>query len=82
MRYGGDEFLISWQPDKDTDPDPDALIGDVNTLLRELSADKPYKLMMTVGHVCCTDPKEPLVSYIRQADALLYQRKSALNINR
>ncbi len=81
-RYGGDEFLISWQPDKDTDPDPDALIGDVNILLRDLSADKPYKLMMTAGHVCCTDPKEPLVSYIRQADALLYQRKSALNINR
>ena len=81
-RYGGDEFLISWQPDKDKDPDPDALIGDVNILLRELSADKPYKLMMTAGHVCCTDPKEPLVSYIRQADALLYQRKSAANILR
>ena len=81
-RYGGDEFLISWQPDKDTDPDPDALIGDVNILLRELSADKPYKLMMTAGHVGCTDPKEPLVSYIRQADALLYQRKSAANILR
>ncbi len=74
-RYGGDEFLISWQPDKDTQTDPDALTEDVNALLQELSSDKPYKLAMTMGHVCCTNPKEPLISYIRQADSMLYQRK-------
>ena len=74
-RYGGDEFLISWQPDKDTQTDPDALTEDVNALLQELSSDKPYKLAMTMGHVCCTNPKESLISYIRQADSMLYQRK-------
>ncbi|MDO4846034.1 MAG: GGDEF domain-containing protein [Oscillospiraceae bacterium] len=81
-RYGGDEFLISWQPDKDTEPDPDALAREVNTFLQELSSDKPYKLAMTTGYVCCTNPKEPLISYIRQADSMLYQRKRAASIGR
>ena len=30
-RYGGDEFLLSWPPDKDNDDDPEAFIKDVNT---------------------------------------------------
>ncbi len=81
-RYGGDEFLLSWQPDKDAEPDPDALTRDVNAFLQELSNDKPYKLAMTMGNVCCTDPKEPLISYIRQADSMLYQRKRAADIGR
>jgi diguanylate cyclase (GGDEF)-like protein len=81
-RYGGDEFLFSWEPEKDTDPDPDALIRDVNAILRGLSADKPYKLELTMGHVCCTDPKEPLISYIRQADDMLYRRKRAAGVGR
>jgi diguanylate cyclase (GGDEF)-like protein len=81
-RYGGDEFLFSWEPEKDTDPDPDALIRDVNAILRGLSADKPYKLELTMGHVCCTDPKEPLISYIRQADGMLYRRKRAAGVGR
>jgi diguanylate cyclase (GGDEF)-like protein len=81
-RYGGDEFLLSWQPDKDTEADPDALTRDVNTFLQELSRDKPYKLVMTAGHVCCTNPKESLISYIRQADSMLYQRKRASSVGR
>ncbi len=81
-RYGGDEFLLSWQPDKDTDPDPDALTRDVNSLLEELSGDKPYQLRMTMGHVCCTDPKETLISYFRQADSMLYQRKRTAGVGR
>ena len=81
-RYGGDEFLLSWQPDKDDDPDPEALIRDVNTFLQELSKGKPYQLVMTMGYACCTDPKEPLISYIRQADAMLYQRKKAAGVGR
>ena len=81
-RYGGDEFLICWQPDKDTVPDPDSLTDDVNAYLRELSSDKQYKLVMTAGHVCCTDPKEPLNSYIRQADSMLYRRKREAGVGR
>ena len=37
---------------------------------------------MTMGYACCTNPKEPLVSYIRQADAMLYQRKRAAGVGR
>ncbi len=81
-RYGGDEFLISWRPDKDAEADPDALTRDVNAFLQELSSDKPYDLVMTMGHVCCTNPKEPLISYIRQADNMLYQPKKANNNGR
>ena len=81
-RYGGDEFLLSWPPDKDNDDDPEAFIKDVNTYLQELSKDTPYKLVMTMGYACCTNPKEPLVSYIRQADAMLYQRKRAAGVGR
>ena len=81
-RYGGDEFLLSWQPDKDKESDPEALIQDVNDFLRELSKDTPYKLVMTMGYVCCTDPKEPLISYIRRADSMLYQRKRAAGVGR
>ena len=81
-RYGGDEFLLSWQPDKDKTVDPDALIRDVNAYLHELSKDKPYQLVMTMGYACCTDAKEPLVSYIRQADDMLYRRKKAAGVGR
>ena len=81
-RYGGDEFLISWQPDKDAEPDPDALADEVNAILHELSVGKPYKLEMTMGFVCCTDPRETLISYIRQADNMLYLRKKAYGISR
>lgn len=80
-RYGGDEFLLSWQPDKDKEVDPDALIRDVNAFLQSLSTDKPY-LVMTMGYACCTDAKEPLVSYIRQADDMLYRRKKAAGVGR
>ncbi|MBR2528729.1 MAG: diguanylate cyclase [Blautia sp.] len=81
-RYGGDEFLMSWQPDMDKKSDPETIITDVNALLEELSKETPYRLMMTIGYTCCTDAKEPLVSYIRQADSMLYQRKKAAKVGR
>lgn len=81
-RYGGDEFLLSWQPDKDSESDPEALIRDVNAFLQELSKDTPYRLVMTMGYACCTDPKEPLISCIRKADGMLYQRKRASGVGR
>lgn len=81
-RYGGDEFLLSWQPDKDKDSDPEALTRDVNAFLQELSKGKPYQLVMTMGYACCTDPKESLIYYIRKADSMLYQRKRATGVGR
>ena len=81
-RYGGDEFLLSWQPDKGGEADPERLIQDINTFLGELSKDKPYQLAMTMGYVLCTNPKEPLISYIRQADGMLYRRKKAARVGR
>lgn len=81
-RYGGDEFLLSWPPDKGKEADPDALIRDVNTFLQELSKEKPYRLVMTMGYALCMDPKEQLITYIRQADSMLYQRKRSAGVGR
>ena len=81
-RYGGDEFLMSWQPDMDRESDPEAIITDVNTLLQQLSKETPYQLVMTIGYACCTEATVPLISYIRQADSMLYQRKKAASVGR
>ena len=34
-RFGGDEFLFSWQPEKGTEANPDAIINDINTILKD-----------------------------------------------
>ena len=83
-RFGGDEFLMTWQPAKSGDPgaDPEALIRDLAVLLSEQSEGKPYQLAMTVGYAICTDPKVSLNDYIRQADQMLYERKTRLRVGR
>ena len=83
-RFGGDEFLMAWQPAKTafSDPDPEALIRDLSALLTELSQDKPYQLAMTVGYVECTDPSVSLSDRIKQADQMLYERKAKLRVGR
>ena len=77
-RYGGDEFLMAWHPDRtpDADPDPEALIRDLSVLLIEVSQDKPYQLAMAVGYVVCENPSVPLDEQIKLADQMLYERKA------
>lgn len=81
-RYGGDEFLLVCQPEKEEDFDPERLIADVNGNLEALSKGKPYRLVMTLGYVRCTNPKESLHNYLREADSMLYQRKAAYGVGR
>ena len=81
-RYGGDEFLFAWQPGKHTNTDPDQLPREINAILAELAEGKPYDLVMTMGYVLCTDPRESLTAYIRQADDMLYKRKAAIGVGR
>ena len=81
-RYGGDEFLFAWKPGKGQERDPEKLIRDINLFLEELSEGKPYRLVMTVGYACCTNPTESLNAYVRQADEMLYERKAAPNAGR
>jgi len=76
-RYGGDEFLMSWQPGKGKKKNPELLVKDVEKLLKEQSEGKPYQLSMTLGYVRCEDPKLTLNEYIRRADEMLYQRKTS-----
>ena len=79
-RFGGDEFLMTWQPDGEADPE--ALIRDLTELLTELSKDLPYQLAMTVGYAICKDPAVPMSEYLRRADAMLYERKARLGVGR
>ena len=79
-RFGGDEFLMTCQPEADADPE--ALIRDLDGLLAELSEDLPYQLAMTVGYTICKDPVVPMSEYIRRADEMLYERKTRLRVGR
>ena len=81
-RFGGDEFLMTWQPDGEAEADPEVLIRDLTGLLAERSEDLPYELAMTVGYAVCRDPRVPMNDYIRQADAMLYERKKRSGVGR
>ena len=83
-RFGGDEFLMTWQPDRTGDPDadPEALIRELAAQLDEISEGKPYRLAMTVGYAVCRDPGAAPGDYIRKADAMLYERKTRLRVGR
>ena len=74
-RFGGDEFMLAWHPDRESDPE--ALILDVKNLLEEQARElnKPYNLSISVGYAVCDDRKESLTSCIRRADEMLYRRK-------
>ena len=79
-RFGGDEFLMTRQPEGEADPEE--LIRDVTERLTELSEDLPYELAMTVGYTVCTDPAVPMSDCVRRADAMLYERKTRLRVGR
>ena len=81
-RYGGDEFLMAWQPARDRDADPEALVRDASRYLEEQSTGKPYKMEICVGYARCADPGTPLSACIRQADEMLYERKEAVQAGR
>ena len=74
-RFGGDEFMLAWQPDEKADPE--SLIRDVQGLLEEQARElsKPYHLTMSIGYAVCEDRRESLTSCIKRADEMLYRRK-------
>ena len=75
-RIGGDEFLLSWQPNQEADPE--ILINDVNRALDEqnMELSKPYNLSISIGYAVCKDKRESLYSCIKRADEMLYLRKN------
>ncbi len=81
-RFGGDEFLFAWRPGKENDADPKDLMEEVNALIAEYAAGKPFKLHMTSGFVTCTNPKIPLTTCIERADEMLYRNKAAARVGR
>ncbi|MBE6908793.1 MAG: diguanylate cyclase [Ruminococcaceae bacterium] len=81
-RLSGDEFLIACFPESASDAEaPEALIEDVQKCLSEkcAAAQKPYSVTISIGCVCCEDPRRPLSDYIREADEALYVRKRAFH---
>ena len=74
-RFGGDEFLLVWQPGRKADPE--MLVEDIHCSMEEQSRElnKPYSLTISVGFAECTDRRESLPSCIKRADEMLYRRK-------
>ena len=81
-RFGGDEFLLSWNPARVGKEDPEILIELADKYLEEQSKDKPYELKMSIGYVRCTDPKKSLNAYIKEADEMLYEKKAIVHAER
>ena len=77
-RYGGDEFIIAVKPAKN-DYDEKEVIDKVNNLvdLKCNLANKPYKLSITAGFVKCCDKSFSVEACLKEADANLYENKSA-----
>ena len=81
-RFGGDEFLMVWQPKEEGEREPEMLTETVNALLAELAEGKPYQLHMTMGYARCTDPAQPADYYMKAADDMLYRRKKEARVGR
>jgi diguanylate cyclase (GGDEF)-like protein len=81
-RFGGDEFLFAWRPGKGNSAEPEGLMEEVNALMAEYAAGKPFKIHMTSGFVTCTNPKIPLTTCIERADEMLYRNKAAARVGR
>ena len=75
-RFGGDEFMLIWEPERKSDPE--MLADDIHSSLAEQTRElnKPYSLTISVGYAVCTDKRESCASCIRRADEMLYRRKA------
>ena len=82
-RFGGDEFLWVWRPQKNAGVDPDQIIADIREELNVQCEEgqKPYLVTISVGYVRCTDPGETINSYVKEADRLMYLEKEAFHAN-
>lgn len=76
-RYGGDEFVLAWRPQKDSDIDPETLLGEIRDQFTEAckNDNKPYEITFSCGCVRCTDPKKTVASYMKEADEKMYRNK-------
>ena len=79
MRYGGDEFVVVAGGDR---PDlKDRILAAVSRYNE--TSGMPFRLGLSVGSVW-TDKKEkrPLDDCVREADALMYEIKTARKVGR
>lgn len=80
-RYGGDEFILMHHQKARDGQDPEALISRIKADLADACARKrtAYEISVSAGYARCTNPKTSPEQYIRQADEMLYTRKSAFH---
>lgn len=83
-RYGGDEFILAWHPQKETEDDPEILLQEIRDRFDEVcrQVDKPYDLTFSCGFVRCADPQKSVATYIKEADELMYRNKRAFHAAR
>ena len=80
-RYGGDEFVLAWRPQRETGDDPEVLLQEIRDRFSEMckQVDKPYDLTFSCGFVRCVDPQKTVDAYIKEADELMYRNKRAFH---
>lgn len=83
-RYGGDEFVLAWRPQKETGDDPEVLLQEIRDRFSDMckQVDKPYDLTFSCGFVRCVDSEKTVATYIKEADELMYRNKRAFHAAR
>jgi len=83
VRSGGDEFLVVLE--QTADAEIEKIIGEIRKEIREHSAEMKLPFPLTVSAGCVhTDMTTgcDLDDYVREADAIMYEEKTAKKANR
>ena len=76
-RYGGDEFIWLWKPEKLGEHSPEKIIKEVDEELQAnlYMSNKTYRVEISTGYALCDDSKRTINSYIKEADDMMYSIK-------
>ena len=76
-RYGGDEFVLAWSPQKESEFGPQDFLDEIKKRVVETCKreNKPYDISFSCGFVRCTDPGKKFGVYFKEADEMMYRNK-------
>ena len=76
-RYGGDEFVLAWRPQKQDEMGPKEFMDEIHKKFTEMckDANKPYEISFSCGYVRCVDSQKTFATYLKEADQMMYKNK-------